>query len=43
MASLCLQITPKYYLQNLHLRRKKEDAADDQSQSDMKPQLSDKV
>lgn len=46
MVSLCFQTTPKYFLQNLfylHLGQRKEDAAEDQSQSHMKAHLADKA
>lgn len=43
MASVCFETAPKYFLQNLHLGQWKEDAAEDQSQSDMKAHLADKA
>lgn len=46
MVSLCFQTTPKYFLQNLfylHLGQRKEDTAEDQSQSHMKAHLADKA
>lgn len=43
MASFCFQTAPKYFFQNLHLGQRKEDAAKDQSKSDMKAHLAAKA